>query len=76
MEDEESDGGDDDPTQHPTHPSPFKGMGVAYSAERQKHLENAFQISREGNVKAKICPEIDKDAISVMLDYGHEKLDT
>lgn len=51
-------------------------MGVAYSAERQKHLENAFEISREGNVNAKIVPETDnaydKDAISVMLDYGHE----
>ena len=73
VEDEELDGGDNDPTQHTL---PFKVMGVAYSAERQKHLENAFQISHEGNVKAKIVPEIDnpydKDAISVMLEYGNE----
>ena len=72
-EDEGSNGCDNDLTLHSL---PFKVMGVAYSAERQKHLENAFQIFREGNVKAKIAPEsdnpYDKDAISVMLDYGHE----
>jgi len=48
-------------------------MGVAYSAERQKHVESAFQISHEGNVMAKIVPEsdnpYDKVAISGMLDY-------
>ena len=72
LEDEESDGSCD-LTQHTL---PFKVMGVAYSTERQKHLENAFEISREGNVNTKIVPEpdnaYDKDAISVMLDYGHE----
>ena len=51
-------------------------MGVAYSAERQKHMENAFQILRERDVKAKIVPEsdnpYDKHAIAVMLDYGHD----
>ena len=73
VEDEESEGGDDDRTLHTL---PFKVMGVAYSAERQKHLENAFEISLADNVKAKIVPEshnsYDKDAIIVMLDYGHE----
>ena len=63
VKDEES--GDDYPTQHTL---PFKVMGVSYSAERQKHLENAFQISNEGNVKAKIVPEsdnpYDEDAIN------------
>lgn len=72
LEADESDGSYD-LTQHTL---PFKVMGVAYSAEQQKHLENAFEISREGNVNAKIVPETDnaydKDAISVMLDYGHE----
>lgn len=71
---DDSDDGDDneDPTHHTL---PFKVLGVAYSAERQKHLENAFIILRERLVKAKIVPEIDnaydKNAIAVMLDYGH-----
>ena len=37
-------------------------MGVAYSAERQKHLENAFQILCDNH----------KHAITVMLDYGQD----
>lgn len=49
-------------------------MGVAYSAERQRHLENAFPILHKGMVKAKTVPEIDnvfdKNTIAVMLEYG------
>ena len=72
-DDHDEDEDDDNSTEHTL---PFKVMGVAYSAERQKHLENAFQILRERNVEAKIVPEsdnpYDKNAIAVMLDYGHD----
>lgn len=72
-EDNKSDDDDDNNTEHTL---PFKVMGVAYSAERQKHLENAFQIVRERNVLANIVPEsdnpYDKHAIAVMLDYGQD----
>lgn len=73
-EDDFEDGDDNDDLTH--HTVPFKVMGVAYSAERQKHLENAFQILHERMVKAKIVPEsdnaYDKNAIAIMLDYGHD----
>lgn len=70
---ESSEEDDDNNTEHTL---PFKVMGVAYSAQRQKHLENAFQIVRERNVLANIVPEsdnpYDKHAIAVMLDYGQD----
>ena len=40
----QSDDDDDDNSTKQT--LPFKVMGVAYSAENYKHLENAFQILR------------------------------
>ena len=55
LDDDLDDGDDNDDLTH--HTIPFKVMGVAYSAELQKHLENAFQILHERTVKAKSVPE-------------------
>ena len=75
-ESSEEDNKSDDDDNNTEHTLPFKVMGVAYSAERQKHLENAFQIVHERNVLAKIVPEsdnpYDKHGIAVMLDYGQD----